>query len=665
MTERKPNQSLPLVLLVDDDVTMRMLERASLEEAGFRVEEAADGATAISIFWSLQPDVLLLDVVMPGLNGFDVCRQIRQNPKAAFTPILMVTGLGDTESIERAFDSGATDFITKPVNWAMLGHHVRYLLRSSQTAIKLHQSEEQFRFLAEKMVDIVWILDRDFKTAYVSPSIGKVLGFTPEERKLQTLEEMLTPESLQRVREMFQEELRCNDEKSSNLDRSVTIEVQYYRKDGSIVWMEDIARVLRDPSGALVGMHGVSRDISRRKRAEALNAELEAQNRQLQKAESLGRMAGAIAHHFNNQLQAVMGNLELALYGLSRDENPTRILTSALNAAHKAANVSVLMRTYLGLTNVKQEQMKLSEACCQCLPMLRAAIPKELTIETDWPSSDPAIHANANQIQQVVTNLVTNAWEAVTDGQNVIHLTIKTVPGKSIRAAHRFPIGWQPQNTDYVCMEVADAGCGIAEKDIEKIFDPFFSTKFTGRGLGLSVALGIVRAHGGAVTVESEPGKGSIFRVYFPVSSEEVSLLPKKADPALKMKSGCTVLLVDDEEMVRNMAKVMLTRLSFGVYEAKDGAEAVAVFQRHKDEIHCVLCDLTMPRMNGWETLAALRKLSPKIPVVLSSGDNKANVMAGDHIERPQAYLQKPYQLKELDSVIRNVLENKTESIPF
>ncbi|MBI5589350.1 MAG: response regulator [Deltaproteobacteria bacterium] len=659
MTERKSNQILPLVLLVDDDATTRMLERASLEANGFRIEEAADGATAISIYSSLLPDVVLLDVLMPDMNGFEVCRQIRQNPKAAFTPILMLTGLGDTESIEQAFESGATDFITKPVNWTTLGHHVRYLLRSSQTAIKLRQSEEKFRFLAEMMDDIVWVLDRDFKITYVSQSIEKVLEFSPEERKRQTLEETMTPESFQRVQEIILEELRRDEKESSDPDRSVTFEVEYYKKDGSTVWMEVIAKALRDTSGVWTGVHGVSRDISGRKRTEALNTEIEVQNRQLQKTESLNRMAGAIAHHFNNQFQAVMGNLELALNDLTQGKNPSLILTSALTAARKAVNVSVLMRTYLGLTNVEQEQMKLSDACRQSLPMLRAAMPKELIIETDFPSSEPEIRANGNQIQQVLGILVTNAREAIADGRNAIHLTIKTVSGASIHPARRLPIGWHPRDTDYACLEVADSGCGIAENDIEKIFDPFFSTRFTGRGLGLPVVLGIARAHGGAVTVESEPGKGSIFRVYFPVSSEEASLRPKKADPAPKMENGCTVLLVEDEEMVRNMARRMLTHLSFAVCEAKDGAEAVEVFQLNKDEIHCVLCDLTMPRMNGWETLAALRKLSPEIPVILSSGDNKASVMVGDHIERPHAFLQKPYQLKELDSVIRDVLANR------
>lgn len=661
ISEVKADQSLPVVLLADDDATMRMLERASLEAAGFRVDEAADGEAAISIFQSLIPDVVILDVMMPGLDGFEVCRRIRQHSEAEFTPILMITGLEDTDSIDKAFESGATDFITKPVNWTVLGHHVRYLLRSCRTARQLRQSEEKYQFLAENMVDVVWTTDRDLKTTYVSSSVLKVLGFTPEERKQQRLEEMLTPESFQVARQMFLEEFRRVEEESADPDRSITIELEFCRKDGSTVWVENCIKVLWDPSGTLVGMHGVSRDISRRKQTEEMNVELEMRNRQLQKAESLSRMAGAIAHHFNNQLQVVMGSLELALDNPSPSENPALILTSAMDAARKAMKVSALMLTYLGQTPAEQELMTVSDAFCACLPMLRATMPKELVIETDLPASEPAVCVNANQMQQVLVNLLTNAAEAMDEGKNAIQLTIKTISGKSIHAAHCFPIGWQPGDIDYVCLEVKDAGSGIAEEDIEKIFDPFFSTRFTGRGLGLPVVLGIVRAHGGAITVESEAGKGSIFRVFFPVSCKDISLRPEKVNPVPdpKMLSGCTVLLIEDEEMVRKMAMAMLTRLNFSVLEARDGAEAVEVFLRHKDEIRCVLCDLTMPGMNGWETLAALRKLSPEIPVVLSSGYDKAHVMAGDHVECPQAFLGKPYRLKELENVISSVLTNK------
>ena len=195
-----------------------------------------------------------------------------------------------------------------------------------------------------------------------------------------------------------------------------------------------------------------------------------------------------------------------------------------------------------------------------------------------------------------------------------------------------------------------DTGCGITNKDIEKIFDPFFTTKFTSRGLGLSVVIGIVQAHGGGITVESKPSRGSVFRVFLPVSNEEVSFrsdlpaMPKAlqtggAEKFSRIESGGAVLLVEDEEPVRNVARIMLTRLGYAVLEAKDGAEAVEIFKHHQDDIRCVLSDLTMPIMDGWETLTALRKLSPDIPVILSSGYDESLLLTDEHFDQPTAFL--------------------------
>jgi CheY-like chemotaxis protein len=280
-------------------------------------------------------------------------------------------------------------------------------------------------------------------------------------------------------------------------------------------------------------------------------------------------------------------------------------------------------------------------------------------IKAEFPSSGPTIRGNAGQIQQVLTNLVTNAWEAAGASQGDVALTIRMVSHKDIPASNRFPIDWEPHEGAYACLQVMDKGHGIQDNDIEKLFDPFFTTKFTGRGLGLSVIMGIVSSHNGGITVESKPGRGSVFRVFLPVLPEVTSDLPKKTFAASNIEASGTVLLVEDEEQVRKMAMKMLIRLGYTVLEAKDGAEAVVIFQKHQDQIRCVLSDLTMPRMNGWGTLAALRKISPKIPVILSSGYDETQVMVGEHPERPNAFLGKPYQLKGLRDTINRVLAIK------
>jgi PAS domain S-box-containing protein len=425
-------------------------------------------------------------------------------------------------------------------------------------------------------------------------------------------------------------------------------------------WYDCRDRAIYWPDGRIVRME-IATDITDRKRVETEKAKIESLDRQLQKSECMGRMAEAIAHNFNNQLHVVMGNLEMAMDGLPPDATPVKNLTSAMQAARKASEVSTLMLTYLGQIPDNHERIDLSEACRQGVPLLQAAVPNGTIIKADFPSIGPVIRANAGQIMQTLTNLITNAWESADKSRRGIGLTVKTVYAADIPAFPRFPVDWHPRDSDYACLEVADAGCGIAENDIEKIFDPFFSTKFTGRGMGLPIVLGIVRAHHGAVTVESEPGLGSIFRLFFPLSIEEVLQRPDKAAQAPKNEDSGTVLLVEDEEMVREITADTLRYAGFAVLEAKDGIDAVEVFRQHRNEIRCVLSDLMMPRMDGWETLTAIRNLSPDIPFVLSSGYDEAHVMSGDHPERPNAFLGKPYRLQDLrDTISRTLAGQKT-----
>jgi len=545
-------------------------------------------------------------------------------------------------------------------------------IASSQAEEALRESEEKYRLLVENANEAVCVL-QDGIFRYANRMCGEMLGVPVAELIGVSMLKFLNPDDRETAINQHLRILRVEPAAGRTDFRILT-------RHGEERWV-DVNSVEIVWNGKTATLNFAT-DITDRKlaeealRAEVAKAELEAQNRQLQKAESLNLMAGAIAHTFNNQLGVVIGNLELAMMELSQGTSPHAKITAAMKASNRAAEVSGLMLTYLGQSFDKLEPLDLSDACRRGLPMLRAAMPRNVVLETDLPSPGPVISANENEIQQVLTNLITNACEAVGEGRGAIHLNIKTVSPSEIPASHRFPIGWQPQDHAYACMEAADAGCGIEDKDIEKLFDPFFTSKFTGRGLGLPVVLGIVKAHGGAVTVESEPNRGSTFRVFLPISGEEVPRQPDKVgnngncgdtlqqgvptipSPAETEGSG-TVLLVEDEEMVRDMAAAMLKRLGFSVVEAKDGVEAVDVFRKHKDKIRCVLCDNTMPRMNGWETLTALRKLAPDIPVILASGYDEAQVMAGDHAEWPQIFLGKPYKLKGLSDAIGQVWVNK------
>lgn len=403
-------------------------------------------------------------------------------------------------------------------------------------------------------------------------------------------------------------------------------------------------------------LFSIIHDITERKRAEKAREELQVQLIQFEKAESLGRMAGAIAHTFNNQLAVVIGNIELALEGMAQDTALIENLTSAIQGAHKAAEVTGLMLTYLGQTTDKYIPMDLSKICRQSVSFLQASALKETTCNVDVLTPGPVVRGNVNQIQQVLVNLITNAWEAMNKQQGKIDVIVKTLPRTDIPPMLYLPPDWKPENETYAYLEIRDNGCGIEENDIDKVFDPFFSNKFTGRGLGLAVVLGIIKAHGGAVAVDSEKGEGSSFKVYLPIAAESVTRKPDEMIRALDMKTGDTILLIEDEEMIRNMTTSMLTRMGFKVLEAIDGVDAVEIFKKHQDEIDVVLSDLTMPRMDGWETLVALRRIRPDLPVILASGHDESMVFAGDHLESPQAFLHKPYKRSTLKEALAEAM---------
>ncbi len=397
-------------------------------------------------------------------------------------------------------------------------HVLTDITERKQADEALKESEARYHRITEGLVDYhytVHIKNGRTVGSSQSPACEVVTGYRAEEFAADPYLwiRMVAPEDRDLVRERVQQVLDGKD--------IPPIEHRIYRKDGEMCWVCDTTILQKDASGTLLSYDGVIKDITERKKAEAEKAELIDQNRQLQKAQSLGCMAGAIAHHFNNKLQAVTGNLELAIDDLAEGKSPVNFLSLAMQAAHKAAEVSTQMLTYLGQTPSKRELLDISEILQKTLPMLRAIMPKNIALNIELPSPGLIIHANENQIQQVLANLLANAREALVDHLGVIHLSVKTVTPTEIPEEHRFPLDWHSQDPVYACLEIADSGCGIAPSDIEKLFDPFFSSKFTGRGLGLPVVLGIARAHGGVVTVESEPGRGSIFRVFLPLAGEE------------------------------------------------------------------------------------------------------------------------------------------------
>ena len=390
---------------------------------------------------------------------------------------------------------------------------------------------------------------------------------------------------------------------------------------------------------------GYTVDITERKRAEKAL-------RQIEKAESLNRMAGAVAHRFNNQLSVVIGNLQLALEDLPADSPQRKNNSRALKAALRSAETSGLMLTYLGQITVKGEPIDLSDVCRRNLPSTQELITERIAVETHLMDAGPIIRACTSQVQQILTYLITNAVEAIGKNNGKIMFSTGTVQTDNILDTNLSPPDWKPADDNYACLEVTDSGCGIAKKDLDRVFDPFFSTKFTGRGLGLAVIQGIVRQWNGALNVESVKGKGTTFRVFFPMIDDAMPLLPKEATIVPPMQGSKGILLVEDEDMVRDMAEQTLKHLGYSVIASSGGTEALELFNRHHDEIDCVITDLSMPDMDGWETIAALRQVERNIQIILVSGYDEVDVMSGGQSERPQVFLHKPYKKADLKAAL-------------
>ncbi|MEI6610669.1 MAG: PAS domain S-box protein [Deltaproteobacteria bacterium] len=516
---------------------------------------------------------------------------------------------------------------------------------------ELNKLNSYNRSLIEVSLDPLVTIDSSGRIADVNISTEQATGYSRQELIGTDFSDFFT--DTEKAREGYQTVFK------EGTVRDYPLEIRH--RDGHTTAVLYNATVYRDKTNNIMGVFAAARDITKLKQAEAEKTALEAQNRQLQKSESLSRMAGAIAHHFNNQLGAVIGNLEMAMDELPKGASTHQTLTKAMQSAWKAADMSGLMLTYLGQTHDKREPVDISYSCRKILPLIKTTFPGNVVLETDFPLPRPIIMANAGEIQQLLTNLITNAREAIGNDKGTISLSVKAVSLIDIPTNNRFPVDWESLDKTFACLEVTDTGCGIEDKAIEQLFDPFYSTKFTGRGMGLAVVLGLVNSLKGVITVDSKQGSSSTFRLFFPVS-EDALLQPQATESdrdvtiskpsAGKMKESGTVLVVEDEEILRDMAAAMLESFGFTVLKAKDGIEALEIFAKHQSEIKLVLTDLTMPRMDGWETLTALRKLQPDITVVLASGYDKAHVMEGDHPELPQAFLAKPYNLKALRNAI-------------
>ena len=519
----------------------------------------------------------------------------------------------------------------------------------------LLQKEEFIRALLDTSRDWIWAIDLYGVHTYSNPAIRSILGYEVDEVVGKPSFPLIHEEDRDRV----QAEVRRATETHRGWSNMV---VRWRHKEGGYRFLESNAVPVLDAGGSMNGFRGVDRDITQRTLAEAERLEMERRLLHAQKLESLGVLAGGIAHDFNNLLMALFGNLDLALLDLSSASAARPHIGQALQATRRAADLTRQMLAYSGRGRFVITRMDVSEMVRENTNLLRTAISKNVTMNLCLTSENATIEADPGQVQQVIMNLITNASEAIGEHAGVITLaTGVTEFGDVYLSQSR--LSEKPPAGRFAYVEVSDTGCGMDDETQQRLFDPFFSTKFTGRGLGMSAVLGIVRGHKGAIMVQSAVGQGSTIRVLFPASEavsaamtgELVGLLRRSEAGALLG----TVLVVDDEEAVRGVCTALVRRLGLQTIAAADGEEALALFKTHADTIGCVLLDLTMPRMDGINTFREMKRLRPDTPVILCSGYNEQEATQHFTGEGLAGFIQKPFGLQDLRNKLKPALTRR------
>ncbi len=603
----------PTILNVDDNEACRYAVTRLLQKQNFSVKEASSGTEALRIAAEEQPDLVLLDINLPDMNGFEVCRRLKSEAVTSQIPVLHITASYPSGSdVARGLDCGADSYLVEPVDPEVLRATINALLRARRAEEEANTRAREWQATFDAITDGVALVDLDGRIQRCNQGLGRIVG--------RTHEKLLGAD--------FQSLFPCS-QPLPHMTGMVKREVVEVAHESRLLMLSLDPKF--DAAGHLAGAVLIARDVTERR-------QLEEQFREVQKFETIGTLAAGVAHDFNNLLTSVMGNASLVLSDLPGDSEHREKLADVVHAAERAADLTRQLLAYSGKGRHYMQKMDLSASIRNIQHLVEACVPKKVDLQVRLASHLPRINADASQIQQVLLNLVSNSAEAI--GENTGTIEIRT--------------GLDASGSVY--LEVNDSGCGIDAETKSRMFDPFFTTKFTGRGLGLSAVAGIARGHHAGIQVTSAPGQGCLFRLAFP-AVEEVT--PPKLRPA-RETSGQTILVVDDEELVRRIAQASLEVRGYRVISASNGREAIAKVRRHP-EIGLVLLDLTRPVMSGAEAIDLILAERPSLQVIVSTGYDRTEAVARFSDKRVAGYLQKPYTSRDLAERVRALLPARTQ----
>ena len=654
------------VLIIDDDPTDRAIFKRYLQANGgssFLFHEESSGAGGLRACGEFNPDCVLLDYSLPDTDGLSVLRRLVDGAAALRYPVVMLTAIGSEQLAVEAMKLGLMDYLAK--NPSSMDH----LPRTIENAIQkfrmereialqrqeleernrelevaqsdLLQEKEKYRRLTEAIPQLVWSASPGHLVHYANKRLLEYSAQSANSSWPFSL--LVAPDDAARLQDAWNAAAQSGGvlETEARLRRA---------SDGASRWHLIRAVPVFDWDGKVGKWFGTCTDIENQKQSEEAV-------RQQQKLESIGLLAGGIAHDFNNLLVGIMGGASFAINSLAKDHPAFPMMEMILRSSERAAHLTQQLLAYAGKGQMFVEPVNLSDLIEETCTLLNASISKSVEIDLRIDHQLPFIEASPSQIQQLTMNLIINAAEAVGDKPGKV--TVKTssrqvddVSGPSKECGYALTAGL------FVSLEVKDTGCGMDEQTRMRVFEPFFTTKFTGRGLGLAAVQGIVRSLRGWITVDSAPGKGSIFRVMIPASEARET---KASDPEIHIpEQNARILLVDDEDLVCRTAKAILERAGYIVVTARDSSQGLAILREQLNQIDLVLLDLSMPGKSGVDVLKEIRQIHETLPVAIASGYSEEEVLERFGANMISGFVQKPFTSTRLVNDVRALLKPAT-----
>ena len=613
------------ILVVDDNADMRNYVVDLLREH-WHVDVAANGEAALELLKTTVPDLILSDVMMPGMDGFALLRALRASPATRSIPLILLSARAGEESVVEGLETGADDYLVKPFSARELLTRVRAHLGSARArASSLRASEARFRCLAEAGIIGITVSDAAGRILEANDTFLRMLGCSREELLAGGVAwDLLVPARRESV-----------------LGRAS--EGEYRRKDGRSIPVLVAVAPLETGDNIAVAL-----DLTERKR-------LEEQFRQAQKMEAVGRLAGGIAHDFNNVLSVVLSYAEMVAGELSPEEPLRADVGEIQRAAVRATELTQQLLAFSRQQMLEPKVMSMNARITAMEKMLRRLLGADISL-TLLPHPELwNIEADPGQIEQILMNLAVNARDAMPQGGKLTIETANVALDEDYAAVHH-----DVRPGPYAMLAVSDTGVGIDTETQARIFEPFFTTKEKGKGtgLGLATVFGIVKQSGGHIWLYSEPGKGTTFKLYFPRVSGDASVSSERP-PSESLRGDEAILLVEDDAQVRVLARSILRRGGYTVLDAGNGGEALLICEQHGAKIDLLLTDVVLPLMSGRQLADRLRSMRPEIKVLFMSGYTDDAILQHGILDAGVAYVQKPLTPGLLMRKVREVLERK------